>query len=102
MHKTWQDTLTDNLCAAFAKLSTTEEVYAFLEDVASIAEIKSMAQRLEAARLLSESKTYSEVVKATGASTATISRVKKCLDYGAGGYQSVLKQSEHDRISQSQ
>ena len=93
MPNTWRDKLTDNLCAAFAKLNTPEEVCAFLEDVASIAEIKSMAQRLEAARLLNESKTYQEVVQATGASTATISRVKKCLEYGAGGYKSVLKQS---------
>ena len=98
MSNTWRDTLTDNLCAAFAKLNTPEEVCAFLEDVASIAEIKSMAQRLEVARLLSESKKYPEVVRATGASTATISRVKKCLEYGAGGYQSVLKQSEHDKL----
>ena len=91
MHDSWHDSLTDNLCSAFAGLTTRGEVYAFLEDVASISEIKSMAQRLEVARLLSEGKKYPEVVSLTGASTATISRVKKCLDYGTGGYDSVLK-----------
>ena len=101
MPETWRDALTDNLCDAFAGLSTREEVFAFLEDVASINEIKSMAQRLEVARLLGEGKKYPEVVRLTGASTATISRVKKCLDYGAGGYKSVLNHSEHDKISQS-
>ncbi|MBQ7221667.1 MAG: DNA-binding transcriptional regulator [Synergistaceae bacterium] len=101
MPDTWRDELTDNLCAAFAELGTAEEVCAFLEDVASINEIKSMSQRLEVARLLSEGKKYPEVVSLTGASTATISRVKKCLEYGAGGYKSVLKPSEHDKISQS-
>ncbi|MBQ7558853.1 MAG: YerC/YecD family TrpR-related protein [Synergistales bacterium] len=86
----WRDLQTDNLCRAFLKLKDIDEVYAFLEDLATIGEIKSMAQRLEVARLLSMSKKYPEVVSETGASTATISRVKKCLDYGTGGYKSVL------------
>ena len=102
MPNSWRDVLSDNLCSAFAGLSTREEVYAFLEDIASIKEIRSMSQRLEVARLLSEGKKYPEVVSLTGASTATISRVKKCLEYGAGGYESVLKSNEHGRISQSQ
>ena len=87
----WRDSLTDNLCEAFAKLGTREEIYAFLEDVASIGEITSMAQRLEVARLLNKGMKYPEIVRISGASTATISRVKKCLDYGTGGYESVLK-----------
>ena len=91
MPNTWRDELTNNLCDAFACLTTREEVYAFLEDVASISEIKAMSQRLEVARLLREGRKYPEVVKLTGASTATISRVKKCLDYGTGGYESVLE-----------
>ena len=86
----WRDIQTDNLCRAFLKLKDVEEVYNFLEDLATIGEIKSMAQRLEVARLLSLSKKYPEVVNETGASTATISRVKKCLEYGTGGYKSVL------------
>ena len=88
----WKDSLTDSLCEAFAKLGTRDEVYAFLEDVASIGEIKSMAQRLEVARLLNKGMKYPEIVRISGASTATISRVKKCLDYGTGGYESVLKE----------
>ena len=81
-----------NLCIAFADIDEPESVRAFLEDVASIGEIKSMAQRLEVARLLSEGMKYPEIVRISGASTATISRVKKCLDYGTGGYESVLKE----------
>ena len=81
-----------NLCRAFVNLNDIGSVYAFLEDVASPGEIKAMAQRLEAARLLNESKTYSEIMKATGAGTATISRVKRCLDSGSGGYRNVLSE----------
>ncbi len=72
------------------KLNDIEGVYAFLEDIASIGEIKAMAQRLEVAGLLNDGKTYPEIMRDTGAGTATISRVRKCLDYGAGGYKLVL------------
>jgi TrpR-related protein YerC/YecD len=65
-------------------------MYAFLEDVATIGEVKALAQRLEVARLLSEGRTYPQIAQHTGASTATISRVKKFLDYGANGYKIVL------------
>lgn len=92
MPETWHDEQTDSLCRAFLKLKNIDEIYAFLEDIATISEIKSMSQRLEVARLLSQSKKYPEVVELTGASTATISRVKKCLDYGKGGYKSVLEE----------
>lgn len=87
----WRDEQTDSLCRAFLDLKDIEEVYKFLEDLATIGEIKSMAQRLEVAKLLSRSKKYPEIVSETGASTATISRVKKCLDYGAGGYKIILE-----------
>ena len=92
MPETWRDEQTDNLYAAFVSLKDIGEVGAFLEDIATIGEIKSMAQRLEVARLLIDGMTYPEIVEATGASTATISRVKKCLDYGTGGYNLVLAQ----------
>ena len=92
----WRDEQTDNLCRAFLKLKNIEEVYNFLEDIATIGEIKSMAQRLEVAKLLSMSKKYPEIVSETGASTATISRVKKCLDYGAGGYKTVLERENEN------
>ena len=90
MAENWKDTLTDKLCDAFLKLETRQEVYDFLEDVATIGEIKALSQRLEVARLLSRAKTYPQIAQQTGASTATISRVKKFLDYGAGGYKIVL------------
>ena len=90
MAEKWKDALTDKLCEAFLTLETIDEMYAFLEDVATIGEIKALAQRLEVARLLNESKTYPQIAQQTGASTATISRVKKFLDYGANGYQTVL------------
>ena len=91
MAERWKDALTDKLCEAFLTLETTDDVYAFLEDVATIGEIKALSQRLEVARLLNEKKTYPQIAQQTGASTATISRVKKFLDYGANGYKIVLE-----------
>ncbi|HCA41183.1 MAG TPA: DNA-binding transcriptional regulator [Aminobacterium sp.] len=90
MAEKWKDQLTDQLCKAFLSLNTEEEVYSFLEDVATIGEIRALAQRLEVARLLDESYTYPQIAQRTGASTATISRVKKFLEYGADGYRLVL------------
>lgn len=91
MAEKWKDELTDKLCEAFLVLKTSEEMYAFLEDVATIGEVKALAQRLEVAKLLSENRTYPQIAQQTGASTATISRVKKFLDYGANGYKTVLE-----------
>ena len=87
----WKDRLTDQLCKALLSLKDQEEVYCLLEDIATIGEIKALAQRLEVARLLREGHTYPEIAKETGASTATISRVKKFLEYGADGYKLVLE-----------
>lgn len=86
----WKDSLTDQLCKALLTLKDEAEVYAFLEDVATIGEIRSWAQRLEVARLLRQRETYPNIASATGASTATISRVRKFLDYGVEGYDLVL------------
>jgi TrpR-related protein YerC/YecD len=96
MAEKWKDALTDKLCDAFLVLENREEMYNFLEDVATIGEVKALAQRLEVARLLSESKTYPQIAQQTGASTATISRVKKFLDYGANGYKIVLERMEEE------
>jgi len=90
MTEKWKDKLTDQLCRALLSLETPDEVYCFLEDVATIGEIRALAQRLEVARLLSEAYTYPQIAQQTGASTATISRVKKFLEYGADGYKIVL------------
>ena len=72
-------------------LQTVDECYQFFEDLCTIGELRAMAQRLDVARMLYEGNTYDEVVAHTGASTATISRVKRCLNYGADGYTLVLK-----------
>jgi TrpR-related protein YerC/YecD len=86
----WKDDITEQLATAFLSLEDKEEVYAFLEDVATIGEIRALAQRLEVARLLDAGYTYPQIAQQTGASTATISRVKKFLEYGADGYRTVL------------
>ena len=91
MAEKWKDRLTDQLCLALLSLETSEEAYAFLEDVATIGEIRALAQRLEVSRLLNEGYTYPQIAQQTGASTATISRVKKFLEYGADGYKLVLE-----------
>ncbi|MBP3360758.1 MAG: TrpR-like protein YerC/YecD [Clostridia bacterium] len=85
---------TDRLCAAVLSLETPEQCYNFFEDVCTIKELQALSQRLEVARLLREKKTFSEIVAETGASTATISRVNRCLMYGAGGYSYVLDRLE--------
>ena len=81
---------TDKLFQAILNLETTDDCYAFFEDICTIKEIMDMSQRLMVARMLSLGKSYQEISKETGASTATISRVNKCLNYGSGGYASAL------------
>ena len=80
----------DKLFGAVLKLNSIEECHQFFEDVCTIKELEDISQRLEVAELLSCGKSYQEVSQRTGASTATISRVNKCLNYGAGGYKIVL------------
>lgn len=81
---------TDLLMKAVLELKTEEEAYRFFEDICTIAELKSMAQRLEVALLLRQRVTYQEIARMTGASSATISRVNRALTYGADGYHHVL------------
>ena len=85
-----RDELNDQLCEAVLHLNSVEECYQFFEDICTISELKAMSQRLEVARMLKEKLTYDAIVERTGASTATISRVKRCLNYGADGYNVVL------------
>lgn len=91
----WHNEATDRLMKVFANLKTTEECYSFLEDLCTIKEILDMSQRLEIAILLKSGTNYQEINKRTGVSTATISRVNKCLSYGSGGYQAVLEKMEN-------
>ena len=79
---------------ALLGLSDAEECRAFLEDICTVKELQDIAQRLEVAFMLDEGKNYQEISKATGASTATISRVKKCLVYGSGGYRRALDRAK--------
>lgn len=85
-----KEPLLDNLFDAILKLENEEECYRFFEDLCTVAEIKSLAQRLEVAKMLQNDATYGDIAESTGASTATISRVKKCLNYGADGYKLIL------------
>lgn len=80
----------DLLMQAVLALENEEEAYCFFEDLCTIAELKSMAQRLEVAVQLRQGVTYQEIAKAGGVSTATISRVNRALNYGADGYVRVL------------
>jgi TrpR-related protein YerC/YecD len=80
----------DRLARAFASLGASDDVYLFLQDVCTIREIKEMAQRLAVARMLSAGEHYDRIRDATGASTTTISRVSRALNYGADGYRIVL------------
>jgi TrpR-related protein YerC/YecD len=80
----------DELFEAILKLKSKEDCEKFFEDVCTIKELQDITQRLQVARLLTEKNNYQEVSKQTGASTATISRVNKCLNYGSGGYNIVL------------
>ena len=89
MNSKIKDDLTDNLFGAILTLETIEECYAFFEDICTVHEIKSLAQRLEVAKMLQDKKTYIEIQQTTGASTATISRVNRCLSYGSDGYKMI-------------
>ena len=80
----------DELFRAILTLKDEEDCYRFFEDICTINEIHAIAQRLQVAKLLSEKRTYNEIEDVTKASTATISRINKCLTYGADGYQTVL------------
>ena len=81
----------DALFDAILSLESREECYAFFEDLCTVKEISDMAQRLEAAKLLLGGSTYDQIVKAVEISTATISRINRCIQYGTGGYQSVIE-----------
>lgn len=84
----------DELFQAILMLEDEEDCYRFFEDICTINEIHSIAQRLQVAKLLSEKKTYSEIEEITKASTATISRINKCLIYGSDGYKRILERMQ--------
>lgn len=88
----------DSLFDAIASLENKEEFYNFFEDLCTVTELKSLAHRFAVAKLLSEGKTYLEVSETTGASTATISRISKCLMFGADGYNTIIKRMDKNEL----
>ena len=101
MSNQWKDDFTDQLCDAIVAITDRDEAYRFLEDLATFSEIKAFSQRLQVAGLLIKGAgllikgfSYPQIVQATGASTATISRVKKFVEYGTDGYRDVLRKLE--------
>ncbi|PSR33169.1 MAG: hypothetical protein C7B46_10950 [Sulfobacillus benefaciens] len=96
MNPKLRSTEVDLLCRAVLSLKTEEECYAFFEDILTVAEIQSIAQRMAVAQMLDSGQTYEDIAQVTGASSATISRVKRSLAFGADGYRLVL-----DRLQSS-
>ena len=88
--------LKENLAKAFLSLENINECYALFDDLLTVKEIEDLSSRLEVAKLLSQGKNYQEITKVTGVSTATISRVNKCLSYGSGGYKLVLERLDKE------
>ena len=86
-----RDPMADHLFRGVLQLRTVEECYRFFEDLCTIGEVKALAQRFAVARMLDQGKTYEEIAAKTGASSATISRVRRFLTYGADGYALVLE-----------
>lgn len=86
MSKNLNDKYTDELFEALKTLDTTEEYYAFFEDLCTVSELHEMSRRWHAATMLASGSVYTDVCETTGLSTATISRVNRCLKYGTDGY----------------
>lgn len=86
----------NKLYKAILTLKTESECAAFFDDICTIQELEALAQRFEVACYLSKGKNYSDINKAVGASTATICRVSKALNYGDGGYKTVIERLEED------
>lgn len=82
---------TDRLFEAILNLETVDDCYRFFEDLCTIKELRDMSQRLEAACMLYDGENYLSIASKVGISTATISRVSKCVNYGAGGYRDAIK-----------
>lgn len=91
MGKKVNDDCKQKFYEAVLTLKDESECEKFFNDICTITELSAISQRLEVAMLLKEKKTFNEIVLKTGASTTTISRVNRCIQYGEGGYETVLK-----------
>lgn len=87
----------DQLFDAVLSLETREECYRFFDDIATMNEVHSITQRMQVAKMLTEGLTYNTIEKETKASTTTISRVRRCIDYGSGGYKMVFERIIDDK-----
>lgn len=87
----------DFLFKGILTLESVEECYSFFEDLCTIAELQEMSKRLLAAKMLKDNFIYTEIAERTGLSTATISRVNRCLKYGSDGYITVLERLERQK-----
>lgn len=96
MNKKFKNESVDSLFQAILALENKDECYAFFEDLCTVNELLSLSQRYEVARMLRDKKTYLEIAEKTGASTATISRVNRSLNYGSDGYELVFNRIPHD------
>ena len=102
MNKNIRTEAVDFLFDAILSLKSREECYTFFEDVCTINELLSLSQRFEVAKMLREQKTYLEIAENTGASTATISRVNRSLNYGNDGYDMVFERLEQPQEQERQ
>ena len=96
MNNKLEDQYMDYLFQCILTLKSVEECYQFFEDLCTVAELKAMSQRMHVAKMLTEDRVYNDIVKMTGASTATISRVNRCLSYGSGGYRIAIDRLKQD------
>lgn len=94
MNKKLKSDAVDHLFEAVLSLQSKEECYDFFEDLCTVNELLSLSQRFEVASMLRSHKTYMEIAEKTGASTATISRVNRALNYGNDGYQLILERMD--------
>lgn len=93
MHKLQSESL-DRLFRSILKLESLDECYAYFEDLCTVKELQDMSQRLDTAILLSRGRSYQQIMEEVDVSTATIGRVSKCLNYGTGGYRTVIGKLE--------
>lgn len=91
------NTYVKNLISAILTLEKPEELAAFFEDICTIKELQDMAQRLEVAQQLYDKKVFREIAESTGASSATISRVNRCIMYGSGGYKTAIERMRKEK-----
>ena len=84
----------DKLFQSILSLKTLDDCYLYFEDLCTVKEILAMAQRLDVARMLANGESYQKVTDDTGVSSATVGRVKRCLDYGSGGYRMILDRED--------